>query len=109
MTMNEAVFKSILHKVRGTGESSQTDDIDDDIDTVDAKLETTTPETLAAAILAENKPDEVARILAIWRSLGIKDLDRRRVDAGLEPVGEHLANLREWQRRWTSGGGGAGE
>ncbi len=43
-----------------------------------------------------HQTDEVARILAVWRDLGIKDLDGRRTRAGLEPVREHLANLRRW-------------
>jgi len=51
---------------------------------------------------AKHQTDEVARILAIWRGLGIKDLDGRRADDGREPVGEHLANLRSWQSKWGS-------
>jgi len=43
------------------------------------------------------RTDEVARILAVWRDLGIKDLDGRRASAGFEPVGEHLAKLRSWE------------
>ncbi len=66
-----------------------------------------TAETLAASVLAENKPDEVAQILAIWRDLGIKDLDGQRVRQGCnpqerKPVGEHLADLRSWQNKRRS-------
>ncbi len=64
----------------------------------------TTPETedLAANAPARPQTDEVARILAAWQRLGIKDLDGLRARAGLEPVGEHLANLRSWERKWRS-------
>ncbi len=43
-----------------------------------------------------DKTDEVAKILAVWRDLGIKDLDGRKASDGREPVGEHLATLRSW-------------
>jgi len=45
----------------------------------------------------KHQTDEVPRILAVWRDLGIKDLDGRRARAGFEPTGEHLANLRNWR------------
>ena len=44
-----------------------------------------------------HQTDEVARILAVWRDLGIKDLDGRRASGGFESTGEHLANLRSWR------------
>jgi len=64
----------------------------------------TTPvtEDLAANAPARPQTDEVARILAVWQRLGIKDLDGLRVRQGLEPVGEHLANLRSWESKWRS-------
>ncbi len=104
--MNEAVFRSILHRVRGTEKPSQAEG--PDIESSRALgPETTTPETIAAAILAENKPEEVAQILAIWRGFGIKDLDGRRASQGSnpqerKPVREHLADLRSWQSKWRS-------
>jgi len=52
---------------------------------------------LSAKDPAKHQTDEVARILAVWRDLGIKDLDRLRARAGLEPVGKHLAALRSWR------------
>ena len=51
---------------------------------------------------AKHQTDEVPRILAVWRDLGIKDLDGRRARAGFEPVGEHLAALRSWESEWRS-------
>lgn len=64
----------------------------------------TTPvtENIAAKTPAEDQADEVARIKAAWRVLGIKDLDGVRAGAGLEPVGEHLASLRRWESKWKS-------
>ena len=53
-------------------------------------------EDLAAKTPARPQTDEVARIKAAWRVLGIKDLDGVRARAGLEPVREHLAKLRRW-------------
>ena len=51
---------------------------------------------------AKHQTDEVARILAAWRDLGMKDLDGRRARDGREPVGEHLAALRSWESKWRS-------
>ena len=48
------------------------------------------PEALAASILAENTPDEAARILQFWKQTFGMDLDRVRVQ-------EHLERWREWQ------------
>jgi len=64
----------------------------------------TTPVTddLAAKAPAKDQADEVARILAVWRDLGIKDLDGVRASAGLEPVREHLTSLRKWESKWKS-------
>ncbi len=57
---------------------------------------------LSAKAPAKPQTDEVARIKAAWRVLGIKDLDGVRARAGLEPVREHLANLRRWESKWKS-------
>ena len=58
--------------------------------------------------MATHQTDEVARILAVWRDLDIKDLDGRRVSGGFEPTGEHLANLRSWESKWRSRDGKRG-
>ncbi len=50
---------------------------------------------------AEPPTGEVARILAVWWDRGIRDLEARRVNQGFNSVGEHLENLRRWQRRWA--------
>ncbi len=64
--------------------------------------EAETAETLAASVLAESGPDEVAQILTIWRGFGIKDLDGQRIREGLEPIREHLASLRSWKSKLRS-------
>jgi len=63
---------------------------------------------LSAKTPDKHQTDEVARIHAAWRDLGIKDLDGVRARAGLEPVGEHLANLRSWESKWRSRDGREG-
>jgi len=101
--MNEAVFKSILHRVRGIEKPSQAER--PDIESSGALGPgTTTPETMAVSILVDHKPDEVSQILAIWRGFGIKDLDGQRIREGLSPVREHLASLRSWKSRRKNGG-----
>lgn len=97
--MNEAVFKSILHRVRGTGESSPMDEVRiyEPVNEIKHLPETPTAETLAASILAENGPDEVDSILRVWSDLFGKRLDHERVR-------NQLAALMEWQRRWMNGG-----
>ena len=65
-------------------------------------------EDLAANAPARSLTDEVARILAVWRRLGIKDLDGLRVRQGLEPVGEHLMNLRRWAESFPEARGSDG-
>ncbi len=64
----------------------------------------TTPVTgdPAAYAPAKDQTDEVARIKAVWRDLGIKDLDGVRARDGREPVREHLASLRRWESKWKS-------
>lgn len=57
-----------------------------------------TPETLAASLLAENEPDEVQGILAVWRDIFGIELDRDR-------VADCLRSLREWQSRWVRSNG----
>ena len=49
---------------------------------------------------AEPQTDEVDQILAVWRDLGIKDLDAQRAKEGLKPVKEHLADLRAHEAQW---------
>jgi len=107
--MNEAVFKSILHRVRGTEESSVMDEVR--ITELDSKIklpqpprgavdngpEATTPETLATSILAGHNPDEANRIVAVWKKLFGVSLNS-------EEVKNQLAALRKWQSRWMNGG-----
>jgi len=106
--MNEAVFKSILHRVRGTEESSPTDDTcdlsqpDSEIKipqtpcgAVDNGPEATTPESLATSILAGHNPDEANRIVAVWKKLFGVSLNS-------EEVKNQLAALRKWQSRWMA-------
>ena len=57
---------------------------------------------LSAKAPAKEQTDEVARIKAAWRNLGINDLDGVRARAELEPVREHLANLRRWKSKWRT-------
>ena len=54
---------------------------------------------LSAKAPGKHQTDEVARILAAWRDLGIKDLDGLRAREGRESVGEHLASLRNWENK----------
>jgi len=86
--MNEAVFKSILHKVRRSEGTSR-----EDGPRQISEPKAPTAETLSASILAENGPGEVDSILRIW-----SDLFGKRVDH--ESVRNQLAALREWQGRW---------
>ena len=55
------------------------------------------PETIAASILAESKPDEANRIVAVWKKLFGVSLKS-------EEVRDQLAALGEWQKRWMNGG-----
>ncbi len=87
-------IRAVLAKIAGSEEIEQNAKIEP------KPTQVTTPVT---EDLAENAParpqtDEVARILAVWRRLGIKNLDELRVRQGLEPVGEHLANLSAGRR-----------
>ncbi len=91
-------IRAILAKIAGSEEIEQ-----------NAKIEpkpplVTTPvtEDLEANAPARTQAGEVARIKAAWRVLGIKDLDGVRARAGLEPVREHLANLRSWESKRKS-------
>jgi len=95
--MNEAVFKSILHRVRGTEESSQMDEvrISEPENEIKHLPRTATAETLAASALAENTPGEVDDILRVWSDLFGMRLNSKRVRKQLEMI-------REWQSRWTS-------
>ena len=82
---------AMLHGGQISDQPSQTDAID----TVDAKPETPTPETLAVSILAENGPDEVDSILRVWSELFGMRLNPERVR-------DQLEMLREWPGQWTS-------
>ena len=84
--MNEAVFKSILHKVRGSEGASR-----EDSPRQISEPKSPTAETLAASILAENEPNEVDSILRVWESLG-KNLDRTKILKQLE-------DLKTWRTR----------
>lgn len=67
---------------------------------LEALTQETTPEALAASILAENTQAEAAQILAFWkRAFGV-DLERVRERSAEVGVQEHLRRLREWQRRF---------
>jgi uncharacterized protein YmfQ (DUF2313 family) len=60
-------------------------------------------EQLAGAVLAENQPDEVSQILAVWRRLFNIDLEAvRQQDNGLpeniKTVAAHLAFIRKVSR-----------
>jgi len=82
--MNEAVLKSILHKVRGVGGKGMSKDV---------RPEPTPSETLAAAVLVENTPDEASSILTAWRELFGVRLDRAKVT-------NQLNAQRQWQDQW---------
>ena len=56
-----------------------------------------TAETIAVSILAESKPDEANRIVAVWKKLFGVSLNS-------EEVRNQLVALRKWQSRWMNGG-----
>ncbi len=56
-----------------------------------------TAETIAVSILAESKPDEAGRIVAVWKKLFGVSLKS-------EEVRDHLSAIRTWQSQWTNGG-----
>lgn len=58
----------------------------------------TSPETMAASVLAGNHTDEIAGILAIWRQLFGIELDNKIVATQLE-------HIRQWQGKWMNGDG----
>ena len=53
-----------------------------------------TPEPLVEPLQAETEPDEVSKILRVWKETFGMDLDRGRVT-------KHLGHLRKWQSRWA--------
>lgn len=84
--MNEAVFRTILHRIKGVP---------------DNQVQSRTPaslsaETMAAQVLAEYEPSEAERIVKVWRTLGTP----------LNPntVKRHLEALRRWQSQWHDNG-----
>jgi len=87
--MNEAVLRTILHRVRGTDEGVSADSRE----IAQAESQPVSAEGLAVSVLAEHEPDEVSRSLAVWRKVFGMQFDRRRVEA-------HLEELRAWQNRW---------
>jgi len=60
-----------------------------------------TPETIAASILAESKPDEAALIVDAWQRYFGTWLPR-------EGVLKQLEGIRKWQSRWVNGNGNEG-
>jgi len=62
---------------------------------------TTTPETVAASILVDHKPNEANRIVAVWKELFGMSLKS-------EEVRSHLAAIRKWQSQWMNGNGHEG-
>jgi len=82
---------AMLHGGQTLEQPSQTEC--PNIRTADPKPQPVTPETLAAAVLVENTPDEVSRILTAWREFfGIR-LDRAKVT-------NQLNAQRQWQDQW---------
>ena len=67
---------------------------------LEALTQETTPEALAASILAENTLGEATRILDFWKRTFGMDLDRVRERSAEAGVSEHLKRLREWQGRF---------
>ena len=82
--MNEAVFKTILHRVKGTPNNQEKS----------GEPESPPAETIATQVLAEYEPSEAHRIVKAWNDiLGVNYLNPDRVK-------EHLEMLRKWQRSW---------
>ena len=85
--MNEAVFKTILHRVKGVPDKQERG----------GEPEPSPAETLAAQVLAEYEPSEAHLIVRAWQDiLGVNYLNPDRVK-------EHLEMLRKWQRSWHRG------
>ena len=60
-----------------------------------------TAESIVASILAESKPDDANRIVAVWKELFGMSLKS-------EEVRSHLAAIRKWQSQWMNGNGNEG-
>ena len=94
--MNEAAFKSIIHKIKGAPDNGeQSREVESSLRPTAAE-ETSPAETLAAQVLAEYQPSEARLIVRAWNDiLGVKlNPDR---------VGAHLEELRKWERSWHRG------
>ena len=70
---------------------------------LEALAQETTPEALAASILAENTSGEAAQILRFWKQTLHIDLERVRERSAEVGVGEHLERLKEWQGSFRNG------
>ncbi len=85
--MNEAVFKNLLHRIKGAPDKQEQV----------GKLESSPAETLAAQALAEYQPSEAHLIVKAWQDImGVDYLNPDTVRA-------HLEGLRKWQSRWHRG------
>ena len=86
--MNEAAFKTILHRIKGTPDDPRQG----------SEPESSPAETMAAQVLAEYEPSEADRIVRAWHDiLGVTNLNPERVRLNLEA-------LRKWQNRWHDKG-----
>ncbi len=85
--MNEAVFKTLLHRTKGTPDKQEQV----------GKPESSPAETLATQVLAEFQPSEAHLIVKAWQD--IMGVDYLKPDT----VRAHLEGLRKWQSRWHRG------
>jgi len=86
--MNEAVFKTILHRIKGAPDNPERG----------REPESLPAETMAAQVLAEYEPSESELIVRAWHDiLGVNYLKP-------ELVRLHLEALRRWQSRWHHNG-----
>ncbi len=70
---------------------------------LEALTQETASEVLAASILVENTPEEVAQILSIWKRLFGMDLERVRERSDKGGIRENLKQLRKWQGSFRNG------
>lgn len=85
--MNEAVFKTILHRIKGAPDKPERG----------REPESSPAETVAAQVLAEYEPSEADRIVRVWH-------DTMGINLKSERVRLHLEALRKWQSRWHDNG-----
>ena len=87
--MNEAAFKTILHRIKGAPDKREQGG--------ETKPNPSPAETLAAQALAEYQPSEAHLIVKAWQDImGVDYLNPDTVRA-------HLEGLRKWQSRWHRG------